>query len=1668
MTAEPTSDSVGGWNEFCEPKVTGSTNIEPTYGNYAFDGWSDWIVTDTTMRVDRIGGSNQMQTSPGISGTKLICNSIVDTLNGNIASPVLSYFTLMTANTMGPGKLNAVPPQGSTTDRPWLSVSSLEKGGIPWPCNSSAIVCQSVSQRCAGDGDVPEPGVGACTSRSRLPPEGEASYPALPGLFFHAGPTSIGPHFLGPSVQGVEAAKDLQGDGLDGVLSRNSIEMYCPRAVYGATFQCPAWWSWYNKFTPWTPQTAWTLSAGAMMASGDQPFPAMPRAAVSVYPRSGDIGTCGDNGVGFPVFSCQYPFFTADSNVDGMMSTDQSDAVELGQTFPFWLTKSNTIWPVDTHDDSRCWWDASSPPCGNIQTIAKQWVPEGVLEGDVRGQGACDGGGQNWEFWAQPQGGISTPAPGDPISSHATAEADRRWGAGSTATGDGIRAQGWVPYTFIGPGPPSENATMRSWCAENSPPSTDTGAFCATLTNSSASDTSQGNCLFTSLSRTYCMCMTYPERMAAMQQYWNAIAVGRHARPTKRARDTYYGFPNLPRNVRTQAEFYDPYVGEYHASNATISGSCQGDAVWKGDAVTTVNPACQITTPTVQFIRLDGAAGTTFIPDPGPATTFCGSLSAPFRVSSIPQSGAAGQGGNFAGDAQGQQVPPIRNIEHLDINIDATHYARWSGSVSWYTPLNMKRVPSCSYNSRFLAEWQAGRSASPCAAVHAPSDGCGPSTCNSTWGCDGPPCPGCPPLVPPGPNNLCCLPTCTVYTDQSVSTADPTGDSIDMTPDANCSSNCGTDIAPTGTSYTDLCIPRRGDTTSGGGCYPSPIAPPCTGTDGMADQCLDLDASNSLLRWDADVTAHQIGAFSKFACDSQLLTPMVGGIPQCHNPSMPCTCSDNGRLYPWGCNDKCNSTTYVTFKWVINATDNATIGMTNTTRQLCEGSCTCTQCEIAWNNVTANVSGDVLIPPTQHPTCSNAASWNGCTEQIEIGERGRFTNESACCQRWQCTDVVGRASAGYYQPTGALHPTRDAYTDISRCCNRQAGPQCEGGHCYFGKVISKPRMEYSVNTNVNGRLMRFKLVSKGGIMPGDWKGTSHFNEPGNAAGEKIFASASILGGCRLNNPITCPTAQSSQRRRSLLSSNRRRVLGLAPPVGGPVLQVAPPRAEDFTQREHAASKCSHTRDCFASAPVPALCVRPDVELDPPANIVWCDACPSRHGQAPRRRSCVKDVCTCARAEPTGVLLGLEADAALRANISAIPWSGNSMCDQLMRLLGVAPNLGDLHPAERVLYMDCLSSRLTVMRFAATTGWDLPIDLMYSSEASLQYSIDMLIGVFTYISMTVLRNHTLYDVWGVLQGRGINPVSVLDWVNMFSGITNMKLPGLAERVSARLDQLAANYSGTPMAAMTNATSRAVRNSAQLIASATSPLRRVVHGSAMRSVVHAVGSAYGPESLAPDGAALAVRYEDMPPPPRTPSRVILQYALMRATTSGAIEPPPATTLRACPHAVGPGGRQLQWSFESNTPPGPTSSCFLIDWIVYDIVQAVRATMEYYRNILPRVSSRFTWVTQTYPTTPEPPQYPAIQPPSNATGCFPTRNVTNVVNGMIYAAEWVSIPVCTAVQFFEQLINNTKSNRTVFDDVALAIGCDINRIQQCTCHPQHAACSTSLTPRCRQNPA
>ena len=586
-------------------------------------------------------------------------------------------------------------------------------------------------------------------------------------------------------------------------------------------------------------------------------------------------------------------------------------------------------------------------------------------------------------------------------------------------------------------------------------------------------------------------------------------------------------------------------------------------------------------------------------------------------------------------------------------------------------------------------------------------------------------------------------------------------------------------------------------------------------------------------------------------------------------------------------------------------------------------------------------------------------------------------------------------------------------------------------------------MEYAVNTNVNGRLMRFKEVYDGGVFPPEstWSSDDWMNTP---PGDKAPASAFILGGCRLENPVTCPTSQNSQRRRSLLSSNRRRVLGLAPPVGGPVLQVAPPRPEDFTQREHAASKCSHTRDCFASAPVPTLCVRPDVELDPPANIVWCDACPSRHGQAPRRRSCVKDVCTCARAEPTGVLLGLEADAALRANISAIPWSGNSMCDQLMRLLGAAPNLGDLHPAERVLYMDCLSSRLAVMRFAATTGWDLPIDLLYSSEASLQYSIDMVVGVVTYITMTVLRNHTLYDVWGVLQGRGINPVSVLDWVNMFNGMTNARLPGLADRVASRLDQLAANYSGTPMESMTKATSRAVRGSAKLVASATSPLRRVVHGSAMRSVVESVGSAYGPDPLAPDGTSTAVATTA---PPRTPSRVILQYALMRATTAGAIEPPPATTLRACPHAVGPGGRQLQWSFESNTPPGPTSSCFLIDWIVYDIVQAVRATMEYYRNILPRVSSRFTWVTQTYPTTPEPPQYPAIQPPSNATGCFPTRNVTNVVNGIIYAAEWMSIPVCTAVQFFEQLINNTKSNRTVFDDVALAIGCDITRIQQCT---------------------
>jgi len=125
---------------------------------------------------------------------------------------------------------------------------------------------------------------------------------------------------------------------------------------------------------------------------------------------------------------------------------------------------------------------------------------------------------------------------------------------------------------------------------------------------------------------------------------------------------------------------------------------------------------------------------------------------------------------------------------------------------------------------------------------------------------------------------------------------------------------------------------------------------------------------------------------------------------------------------------------------------------------------------------------------------------------------------------------------------------------------------------------------------------------------------------------------------------------------------------------------------------------------------------------------------------------------------------------------------------------------------------------------------------------------------------------------------------------------------------------------------------------------------------------------------------------------------------------------------------------------------------DYIVWDLVRALRATFYYYSAILPNTTERFSvemtnsLVVGNASLQPLPPIEPPIQ--YNIPGCTPDdMNVTDIRTGLIYAVRWAGVPFCDAAKWVRTIINDTKANRSVYGTIEESIGCDIDRLQSCS---------------------
>ena len=475
-------------------------------------------------------------------------------------------------------------------------------------------------------------------------------------------------------------------------------------------------------------------------------------------------------------------------------------------------------------------------------------------------------------------------------------------------------------------------------------------------------------------------------------------------------------------------------------------------------------------------------------------------------------------------------------------------------------------------------------------------------------------------------------------------------------------------------------------------------------------------------------------------------------------------------------------------------------------------------------------------------------------------------------------------------------------------------------------------------------------------------------------------------------------------------SRRRHLLSIDPMPAAMPVSLAVPAHPAYAAYPQApmqllnGTQCVTDSQCWLSAP-PAMCEHPG-DLNKA-----CASCPAPMS-GKRERSCVDGVCRCT---PPAWLAVLDAKtpAAIAEGLKHVRWDGSTVCDVLM-------NVGASTPSEEAMRKVCVNTAYRAFTLRQLTGLNAPLAVFYDAGATWQYVVDMVRGL-TIISQPDM---TEYTAWKLLTESNIDPLAVFSLRKKFGEISSWFISGRgAQRAQIYLNEASYAAQGTPAGTIQESMSRVIRHGESLALRAVQPAR----------IAGVMGAYTMLANKTTDMLSAKAKRDGMPPP------------TLREVPLATPDVPQESGLA---HS-----RRLTWVFpdQKAVNVGPNSSCFVVDYVVRDVWRGVKATIGYYEDVFPKIVDRFDAEMGQHSTdvvvAPLPPLYPNVT--YTIEGCSPTRNVTDVWQGILYGVEFVAVPWCVAARFLRQVVSLGKAGKltNLTDDLNFAVGCPIERLQTCT---------------------
>ena len=310
--------------------------------------------------------------------------------------------------------------------------------------------------------------------------------------------------------------------------------------------------------------------------------------------------------------------------------------------------------------------------------------------------------------------------------------------------------------------------------------------------------------------------------------------------------------------------------------------------------------------------------------------------------------------------------------------------------------------------------------------------------------------------------------------------------------------------------------------------------------------------------------------------------------------------------------------------------------------------------------------------------------------------------------------------------------------------------------------------------------------------------------------------------------------------------------------------------------------CASDVDCTSLSP-PARCNYGNEQR-------FCDSCPR-----PRTRSCVDGMCACT--PNTTFELGMYSVPQLAAAIEAVPWDGDSLCDDLMRM--TESPIFEESPIEYAMRKNCLRLRQTAYELGHYMKIPLPIDSMYNGRSLIRFVVDMLRGGLVQANLG--PNATMFDTWRALRDADIDPIQYLAFERQLRDATSKMFSSDNLHKIARLFELHAG--STPhdtFKQLYTAASTTTRRTDKV-------LRRMTRPSKISAVMG------GTKMLSQKGTQL------------------LQHAHLTQKKKPQAPAPPAAAT-SVQLSVSTPTRQLRWVFPEpeKLNVSPNSSCFVIEFI------------------------------------------------------------------------------------------------------------------------------------------